>query len=185
VKKILNRKELEEHSKKNKLEFTFFFGHTNYKEFITPTCFSQWYPSPFVEDGVDYPDAEHYMMARKAMLFSDEGSLKKILASKDPARAKFLGRKVTGFDHGKWEEHKFDIVLQGSLLKFSQNQELGEFLLSTNDNIIVEASPFDPVWGIGMSAGDPYAKHPKFWAGENLLGFALMETRRQLKKTLK
>lgn len=163
-----------------KLEFLFFWGHTA-KDVITKSCFSQWFPCEFKENGITYQTAEHYMMAEKARLFDDEAILNKILKSAGPDQAKKLGRKVNNFDSHIWDEHKYDIVKKGNFLKFSQNPEFKEFLISTKDRIIVEASPYDRIWGIGMLENDPKAGSPSHWNGENLLGFALMEVRDELK----
>ena len=93
-----------------------------------------------------------------------------------------LGRKVKNFDEKKWNETKYSIVFAGNLLKFSQDENLKDFLLSTKNDIIVEASPYDKIWGMGMSADDEFVENPTRWKGENLLGFALMEVRDELSK---
>lgn len=121
------------------------------------------------------------MMTRKARLFNDHEILEQILKAETPNQAKSLGRKVRNFDPQIWDEHKYEIVKQGNLLKFSQNEKFKEFLLSTGDRILVEASPYDKIWGIGMLETDPKAHDPSQWNGENLLGFALMEVRDLLK----
>ena len=77
-------------------------------------------------------------------------------------------------------DHRFDIVVKGNLLKFSQNEHLKEFLVNTGNRILVEASPTDRIWGIGMQQGEPGIEAPKKWNGLNLLGFALMEVRDEL-----
>ncbi|WP_343681013.1 NADAR family protein [Chryseobacterium arthrosphaerae] len=165
--------------KKEKLKFLFFWGHT-VKDEITKACFSQWYPSKFEEDGVLYKTAEHYMMAEKARLFNDYEIAEEILQVKTPNQAKSLGRKVKNFDAQLWDEHKYELVKKGNLLKFSQNQKIRKFLLSTGKKILVEASPYDKIWGIGMLETDRRAENPLLWNGENLLGFALMEVRDEL-----
>ncbi len=101
--------------------------------------------------------------------------------AESPKQVKQLGREVRGFDPALWDEEKLRIVTEGNLHKFKQNLALGEFLLSTGDLILVEASPVDPVWGIGLAADDDNASNPLLWRGENLLGFALMETRDRLR----
>jgi len=98
-----------------------------------------------------------------------------------PNQAKSLGRKVKNFDPKIWDEHKYEIVKQGNLLKFSQNEKFKTFLLATNNKILVEGSPYDKIWGIGMLESDSRAENPLLWNGENLLGFALMEVREELK----
>ena len=163
------------------LEFLFFWGHT-VKEKITKACFSQWFPYEFEEDGIFYKTAEHYMMAGKAKLFDDNEILTEIINSDSPNRAKSLGRKVKNFDPQIWDGQKYEIVKKANLLKFSQNGKFREFLLSTSDKILVEASPYDKIWGIGMLESDKKVNNPAFWNGENLLGFALMEVRDLLKQ---
>lgn len=138
---------------------------------------SQWRHSEFTVDGVRYRTAEHWMMAEKARLFKDKKTLKAIMEAKTPSEAKDLGRLVEGFDRDVWDQHCFDIVVQGNLHKFTQNPKLREHLMNTGSHILVEASPFDAIWGIGMSQDDPNADNPGKWKGQNLLGMALMKVR--------
>ncbi|MCU7617511.1 NADAR family protein [Chryseobacterium sp. PBS4-4] len=172
---------IEKFQNKEKLEFLFFWGHT-VKEEVTKACFSQWFPAEFEEEGRIYKTAEHYMMAGKAKLFNDHETLEEVLKSETPSQAKSLGRKVKNFNPKIWDEHKYEIVKEGNCLKFSQNDKLKEFLLSTNTKTLVEASPYDTIWGIGMLETYPKAVNPSLWNGENLLGFALMEVRDLLKE---
>lgn len=159
-----------------------FWGHRPRPDgIVTATCLSQWYAAPFTVDGVRYATAEHFMMAGKARLFGDAEMLAEILAAPDPGKAKSLGRKVSGFDGARWEAARFDLVVAGNLAKFEQNPALRSFLMSTGERVLVEASPYDRIWGIGLSASDPRATDPREWLGENLLGFALMQVRRQLR----
>ncbi|MEY8758208.1 NADAR family protein [Chryseobacterium tongliaoense] len=171
---------IEKFQKKERIDFLFFWGHT-IKDEITKSCFSQWFPSIFEENYLTYKTAEHYMMVKKARLFKDNATLIEILDSQTPKEAKDLGRKIKNFDHQLWEQQKYGIVKRGNFLKFSQNQDLKDFLLSTGDKILVEASPYDRIWGIGMLESDPKVENPAHWKGENLLGFALMEVRDELK----
>jgi len=164
------------------LDFLFFWGHRPSRDGrITASCLSQWWPSPFTVNGVTYQTAEHWMMAGKARLFGDEETAEKILAATDPKQVKALGRKARGFDAEAWDREKFSIVAEGSFQKFFQNSELRAFLLSTEDTVLVEASPVDPVWGIGLAADDAAAADPTQWRGENLLGFALMDARARIR----
>ena len=162
--------------------FLFFWGHTSDAEDVGKECLSQWYPAPFELDGEHYQTAEHWMMAEKARIFDDAEARVRILAAKHPGEAKKLGREVRGFDPATWEKVKFGIVLAGSLEKFRQNPELLRFLLGTNERVLVEASPLDRIWGIGLSASDKSASRPSEWKGENLLGFALMQARDDLRE---
>ncbi len=158
--------------------FLFFWGHRPAKEGrITKSCFGQWYESPFEVADVTYPSAEHYMMAAKAALFGDAQTRARILAATTPGAAKALGRQVVGFDEDVWAQERMRIVVDANLSKFTPNAQLSNFLLNTGDQILVEASPVDRVWGIGLAAEDPDTYHPSRWRGRNLLGFALMEVR--------
>ena len=123
------------------------------------------------------------MMLGKARLFQDKVAAEKILASDDPRKIKKLGRSVQNFDDKLWDSVKYPLVLTGNYNKFVQNPQLRNFLLSTGKSILVEASPYDRVWGIGLSADDPRAKDPRQWLGRNLLGFALMEVRDEIRRT--
>jgi ribA/ribD-fused uncharacterized protein len=167
------------------VQYLFFWGHRPESGgSIGKGCLSQWWESPFADDGVAYASAEHWMMACKARLFGDEAILKQILHAKTPADAKKLGRKVHNFDSRKWDAKKYGFVLQGNLLKFGQHASLRVFLLGTGEKILVEASPYDNVWGIGLSAEAPGIQDPANWQGENLLGFALMEARDLLRNEM-
>ncbi|MEU6249718.1 NADAR family protein [Glycomyces sp. NPDC047010] len=143
-------------------------------------CLSQWWPSVFTDDGHRYGTAEHYMMAHKAWLFGDTEAADKILDSGHPAQAQKLGRQVRGFTQDVWEAERFGIVVRGSVLKFGQNPELLDYLRSTGNRVLVEASPKDRIWGIGLAGDDPRAADPRSWRGLNLLGEALMEARARL-----
>lgn len=160
-----------------KMEFTFFWGHQPGKHGVTASCFSQWYIAEFVVDGQRYPTAEHYMMAEKAVLFGDQETRAQILQAATPNAAKALGRKITGFNEQDWLQHRYEIVVRANKAKFSQNPELNSFLKETGSCIIVEASPVDNIWGIGLAQDHADANNPNLWQGLNLLGFALMQVR--------
>ena len=149
---------------------------------VTEACFSQWYDCRFEADGITYHTAEQYMMAQKALLMGDREVCAKIMAVDNPEEYKALGRQVQNFDPDLWERQKYSIVVQGNLAKFSQNAELRAFLESTGDSVIVEGSPDDEIWGVGLYTEDPYIRDPNKWQGENLLGFALMEVREILRQ---
>lgn len=162
----------------NSVECLFFWLQSKKKDVLGADCFSQWYHAPFVIEGVEYPTAEHYMMAEKARLFGDMQIREKIFATRTPREVKELGRQIQNFDQGIWELHRYSIVVAGNRAKFSQHDVLKQFLLSTGDKIIVEASPLDSVWGIGLAEDDAAAQDPRKWKGLNLLGFALMQVRK-------
>ena len=162
-------------------DYLHFWGHRQRADgTITASCFSQWYPAPFEIDGIVYPTAEHFMMAEKARLFDDPRALAQVLAAATPNEAKSLGRRVAGYDDARWTARRFDAVVEGNLAKFAQSNKLRAFLLATAPAVLVEASPVDAIWGIGMAADDPRAADPLRWEGLNLLGFALMAVRDRL-----
>lgn len=163
------------------VDYLFFWGHTQKQAGVTDaSCLSQWFPAVFMIDGVRYATAEHFMMTEKARLFGDQEALAKILEAKTPAEAKALGRTVRGYDDVAWGRARSESVVRGNVAKFAQNEAMGSFLRSTRDRVIVEASPRDRIWGIGMGASNPDARIPARWRGRNLLGFALMEARARL-----
>lgn len=172
------------YEKGERIKYLFFWGHQKDRSGnITSSCFSQWWSSPFIVDGIKYTTAEHWMMAKKALLFDDKEVYDKILLAKSPAEAKELGRQVRNFEDSMWNEKRFKIVVDGCLQKFTHHQDLKQFLLNTKDRVLVEASPIDRIWGIGLTADSDKAENPKQWNGLNLLGFALMEARDLLKNS--
>ncbi|MFE1773818.1 NADAR family protein [Streptomyces sp. NPDC059008] len=164
-------------------KYVHFWGHSPRRDgSLGASCFSQWWPSPFTVDGVRYATAEHWMMAGKARLFGDADAERGAIAAGHPKQAKSYGRKVRGFDEETWQRHRYGLVVEGSLHKFGQDADLREFLLGTNSRVLVEASPLDRIWGIGLAADDERAMDPARWRGLNLLGFALMEARQRLRE---
>ncbi|TPQ19822.1 NADAR family protein [Streptomyces sporangiiformans] len=164
-----------------RVEYLHFWGHRPRPDGrVGASCLSQWWPSPFTVDGVEYGTAEHWMMAGKARLFQDAEAERRVLAAEHPAEAKKAGRLVRGFDESLWERERFGIVVEGSVHKFAAHAELRAFLLGTDERVLVEASPMDRVWGIGLAADDERAHDPERWRGPNLLGFALMAARERL-----
>lgn len=166
----------------NTVDFLFFWGHTPKADgVVDASCLSQWFPCSFTIDGIEYASAEHFMMAEKARLFRDDDALAQILACKTPAEAKALGRSVRDYDDAAWGRARVSAVVRGNVAKFGQNDGFARFLASTRERVIVEASPRDRIWGIGMGASNPDARVPARWRGQNLLGFALMEARAKLR----
>lgn len=167
-------------------EYCFFWGGPR-SELVQPQdigWFSQWAKTPFIVDDVEYYTAEHYMMAQKAKLFDDDEAFNAIIREPRPDKVKALGRLVKGFDQATWNANCDEIVLKGSVYKFASREELTELLLSTGDAIIVEASPYDCIWGIGYGVNDPRCRDPHQWRGQNRLGFNLMLARQAFKEMI-
>ncbi|KAF2458069.1 hypothetical protein BDY21DRAFT_343545 [Lineolata rhizophorae] len=155
-----------------------------WREYEEPYGFlSQWFECPFEHEGVTYKTAEMWMMVQKAKLFGDDDVAEQMLVTTEPKEHKALGRKVRNFHRPKWDEHKERIVEEGNWWKFTNNKGVArmiDLLLETDDRELVEASPFDRIWGIGFGAGSACQNRHKW--GENLLGKALMKVRDRLRE---
>lgn len=154
------------------MSFTFFFTDSS--------PFSQWYRCTFTVDGNTFNCAEQFMMYGKAKLFGDAETAALILAADHPHEHKALGRKVKRFDEAIWKREREAIVLAGNRAKFTQNPELEQVLRATAGTTLVEASPYDRIWGIGLAATDPRAQDVTQWKGMNLLGKILTRLREEL-----
>jgi ribA/ribD-fused uncharacterized protein len=159
-----------------KFDYFLFWGHRNKTNKITKSCLSQWYTCRFEIDGIEYNCAEQYMMAEKARLFKDMDTLAKILASENPDIIKNLGREVRNFNEHVWRMESGSAVVKGNMAKFLQNKNLGDFLLGTGEKILVEASPYDRIWGIGYNENDALIT-PEYKWGRNELGKVLNKVR--------
>lgn len=144
--------------------------------------FSQWAIRNIVIDGVTYGCNEQFMMAMKAKLFGDDYVHGEIMKANDPAVQKAWGRMVKGFVKKDWEDIARHIVYRANYAKFTQHPEMRRLLDETGDRVIVEASPEDTIWGIGLRASDPRAQNPSTWLGTNWLGEAIMQVREQLRR---
>jgi ribA/ribD-fused uncharacterized protein len=165
-----------------RVEYLHFWGHRPAPDGSPGKgCLSQWWPVAFEVDGTAFASAEHWMMWRKAVLFDDEEAAGRVLGAATPADAKKIGGEVRGFRKDVWTAERFDVVVAGNVAKFGQHDDLRAFLLGTGSRVLVEASPSDRIWGIGLTEADPRAADPRSWRGLNLLGFALMEARAQLR----
>lgn len=143
---------------------------------------SQWTPAKFTVDGIEYNCCEQFLMAAKARLFNDIETLSAIMASTEPREHKALGRQVRDYDDEKWVQVRENVAVRGNLARFEQNQSDKQLLLATGNKMLVEASPIDVTWGIGLAPNDPLALDVSNWRGQNLLGKALMFVRNKLKK---
>ncbi len=143
---------------------------------------SQWYKRDMLISNQIYNCSEQFMMAEKARLFKDDESLKIIMSSDSPATQKRQGRKVSNYNDYKWKEICREVVFNANYAKFSQHSDLKEKLLLTADKIIVEASPYDSLWGVALGPWDDLILDPKNWRGTNWLGEAIMKVREILNK---
>lgn len=140
--------------------------------------FSNWYkPNDFIHQGVSYNCSEQAMMHKKALLFGDTEVAQLIMEQTSPRLQKALGREVRGFDKETWDDRSEDIVTDILVSKFTSTPSLKKYILDTGDKVLVEASPYDTVWGIGLKMDHPDAQDESTWRGENRLGNALMKAR--------
>ncbi|KAL7576419.1 hypothetical protein ACA910_018223 [Epithemia clementina (nom. ined.)] len=145
------------------------------------TPFSQWHESHYTLDGYQYVCAEQGMMHGKALLFKEMEVAKEIMQTGSPRKMKSLGRKVNGFDDKVWAEHRRNIVYRNSVAKYTQNEHLRQALLDTGARtILVEASPLDRIWGIGLDEAQARETPPSQWKGLNLLGQILTQVRNEI-----
>jgi len=146
----------------------------------TQSPFSQWHPALFVVDGIRFNCAEQYMMYMKALLFEDRETGERILQAQHPREQKEFGRQVRNFDKKLWEERCKSIVYDGNKAKFTQNANLLQKLLDTQGTTLVEASPTDRIWGVGLLEDDPRIRNRRTWRGTNWLGEILTQLREDL-----
>lgn len=155
-------------------KYTFFW--------LAPSPFSQWHRAGFTIDGVYFKTAEHFMMYKKAMLFGDALKAEEILKQDHPKDAKQKGREVSGFEREEWESNCKRFVYDGNYAKFTQNPALLKILMNTHDTKLIESSPADSIWGIGLSEADAKKIPEEQWPGTNYLGEILTKLREDLKK---
>lgn len=142
--------------------------------FFWKSKLGQWNLLPFTDNqGITYNCAEQYMMAKKALLFNDLETYEKIMNEKNPSKQQSLGREVKNFNKLQWDASCTSIVYQGNMYKFEQNPELLKILLDTKNTILVEASPYDIIWGVGLGENNSLISDEKNWKGQNLLGYTL------------
>ena len=141
---------------------------------------SNWYPSQFQINGIEFSSMEQYMMYKKAACFKDNDIAKRILNSTDVAYIKALGRQVKNYNDSYWSGIRQIVVYEGLLAKFTQNEDLKKMLIGTENNILAECAVKDRIWGIGLSMKAPERFEPEKWQGQNLLGYTLMMVREKL-----
>lgn len=148
--------------------------------FFWGSVFSNWYICEFEYKGHKFYNTEQAFMWEKAIYFNDKEIAELILATPNPKENKKLGRNVRGFDDQKWAMVSYIIMTAVNLEKYLQYPNLKKILLSTDNKMLVEASPYDKIWGIGLSKDDDDCLDETKWLGLNLLGKALMMVRKTI-----
>jgi ribA/ribD-fused uncharacterized protein len=141
---------------------------------------SNWYRRTFIVKDITFFCVEQYLMYCKAMLFGDHEIGLKIMATQEPSEHKRLGRLVKNFNDDLWNQHKENYAFIGNLHKFRQNKEERGYLYDTRELELVEASPYDRIWGVGLGVDDPQIRYKVRWKGQNLHGITLMRVRDRL-----
>lgn len=140
--------------------------------------FSQWFDCEFTDiEGQKFSSTEQFMMYHKAKLFEDDTSMNWIMQETSPKKIKALGRKVRNFDEKVWNKVAKKIVTLGNFYKFSQDEKLKKEILNYPNKQFVETSPYDKIWGIGLSTTDPRAEDADGWQGLNWLGECIDQAR--------
>lgn len=153
-----------------------FWGHSKNKQYA---YFSNWYQSNFNIENLNFCNVEQYLMYQKALCFKDNLISKKILNTTDPKEIKYLGRKVRNYNDIEWDKIRYDVLKKALKAKFTQNKLLLNKLIETKDSVLVEASPYDKIWGIGMDVNHEHKDYTK-WQGTNLLGWGLTEIKNEI-----
>lgn len=142
---------------------------------------SNWYLSDFVLDGAKYSSVEQYIMYRKCMTFGDTASAQKVMATNDPEQQQALARKAAGYNDVVWSGLRQVVLMRALVAKFAQDDALGQALLNTGDDYLVECAYHDKLWACGVTLNDDARMDIEKWSGRNILGFALMEVRMMLR----
>lgn len=142
--------------------------------------FSNWYPCLFMYQDQKFFNSEQAFMWEKALFFDDFEIAEQLLAETNPKYAKALGRKVKNFNDEMWALASYPAMIAVNYAKWSSSHYLKDTLLSTYPKKLVEASPFDKIWGVGLRQDDDRILDEKQWQGMNLLGKALMNVRKEI-----
>ena len=131
-------------------------------------------------DGTKYTSSEQYYQRTKAIFHGDPITASLIMKTDDPAECKRLGEKIQIKNPETWKERSLDVMFDGCFAKFNQSIKLKTFLLSTKDDVLIEANPRDTFWGVGLSFNHKDILTPSAWKGENNLGKVLRKVRERL-----
>lgn len=155
---------------------------TNSHVYFWRGIYSNWHPANFTdpEACLKFANTEQGFMWYKARFFGNNDIAEFIAKETNPQKCKKFGRAIRNFNNEKWSIIRMKPMIHVNYLKFSQNKELKQELLNTGDRILVEASPYDKIWGVGLREEDELILDEKNWKGLNLLGKALMEVRKLL-----
>lgn len=132
------------------------------------------------DKGEKFPTSEHLFMYYKALHFNDLDAAERITRVKPPAFAKDIGRAVRNYNDEEWDNVRYQYMVDTLRRKYANPSKERDFLVGTHPKILVEGSPYDKVWGVGIHYKDRRIVDVRNWEGDNLLGKALMEVRKEV-----
>lgn len=145
--------------------------------------FSLYYPCKFTINfnnmNLTFTSSKQYIIYMKATIFGDLIKANKIIKEKSSNNLKNI--KIKNFDEKEWGDVKYDIIYKGNKLKFTQNLDLKNILLNTNNKVLIKTG--DNVWGIGLGSKHIDIYNPNKWKGNNLLGIIIMKVRNSIKQS--
>lgn len=196
-KKLLDNTSQKEMKPQNEPKYTYFWK--------SQSIFSQWHPSKFIYKDITFSSAEQFMMYSKAKMFGADDIAQKIIDyNEKPLIKKFLngelsdtdicndkgmlrewdayqkaikdhGREVKNYVEAVWVEKRVPVVSVASREKYNQNPAYKAELMKCSGTQMVEASPYDKIWGIGLDQYKAEKIPADKWPGLNLLGNVLTD----------
>jgi ribA/ribD-fused uncharacterized protein len=157
---------------------------TNTHIYFWGTYLSNWIPDnlEIQYDGHTFTTSEQLFMYFKAVFFGDTEMANRIVAEgTHPKIAKNLGRVVKNYDESKWAPVRAEMMHKAIHAKFVQYPNLRDKLENTYPKVLVEGTPFDPIWGVMIKWDDDRILDERNWKGQNLLGKVLMMVRSELR----
>jgi len=162
----------------------FFSGNSKFSNFaITPFTYVIVKTS-FLDDNtitIKFQCSEQAYMYEKCMFFNQPEMAMQCIEETNPTKVKKIGRSIPNFEQDKWNKFSFDVMYKICLQKFQGNEEAKKELIDSGDKVLVEASPYDKIWGVGLSELDDRILQEEYWEGENRLGKVLMKVRNKIK----
>ena len=163
-------------SSKQNESIVVFFGEIN--------PLSNFYPAPFILDGIRYISSEQYIQSIKANYFGDIETQEQILSCATSWECKELSRQIRNVVETRWDEVAGDLCYPGIRAKFQQNPYVLDTLIRRTGSKRIAESAVDRLWGCGRSLGDPLCLDANNWISQGLLGRMLESIRDEFAQAL-